>query len=133
MKLRFDVGRDVVDVELTPANVYAAYEEAVLEYSYIVNLHQSKNVLSDTLGATTGTFNYNGELNTGPTGSNLSFVRNQFTYAKKVGGGLASMLGDGFSRSYVSLAREEERLAAENSPDPDEVNDWERARYLEFS
>jgi glutamine synthetase len=49
------------------------------------------------------------------------------------GSALASMLGDGFSRSYVSLAREEERLAAENSPDPDEVNDWERARYLEFS
>ena len=49
------------------------------------------------------------------------------------GSAMASMLGDGFSRSYVSLAREEERLAAENNPDPDEVNDWERARYLEFS
>ena len=49
------------------------------------------------------------------------------------GRGLASMLGDEFSRSYVSLAREEERLAAENNPDPDDVNDWERARYLEFS
>ena len=49
------------------------------------------------------------------------------------GSGLASMLGDEFSRSYVSLAREEERLAAENNPDPDDVNDWERARYLEFS
>jgi hypothetical protein len=43
------------------------------------------------------------------------------------------MLGDEFSRSFVSLAREEERLAAENNPDPDDVNDWERARYLEFS
>ena len=49
------------------------------------------------------------------------------------GSGLASMLGDEFSRSFVSLAREEERLAAENNPDPDDVNDWERARYLEFS
>ena len=44
------LGGDVVDIELTPANVYAAYEEAVLEYSYIVNLHQGKNVLSNVLG-----------------------------------------------------------------------------------
>ena len=29
------LGGDVVDIELTPANVYAAYEEAVLEYSLI--------------------------------------------------------------------------------------------------
>ena len=43
------------------------------------------------------------------------------------------MLGDEFSRSFVSLAREEVRLAAEHNPDPDDVNDWERARYIEFS
>jgi len=49
------------------------------------------------------------------------------------GSALASMLGDGFSRSYVTLARVEEAYAAENNPDPDDVNDWERARYLEFS
>ena len=49
------------------------------------------------------------------------------------GSALASMLGDGFSRSYASLARVEEAHAAENNPDPDDVNDWERARYLEFS
>ena len=38
------LGGDVVDIELTPSNVYAAYEEAVLEYSYIINTHQGKNV-----------------------------------------------------------------------------------------
>ena len=43
------LGGDVVDIELTPDNVYAAYEEAVLEYSYIINLHQAKNVLSNVL------------------------------------------------------------------------------------
>ena len=46
---------------------------------------------------------------------------------------LAGMLGDTFPRSFVSLAREEVRLAAEHNPDPDDVNDWERARYIEFS
>ena len=36
------LGGDVLDIELTDGNVYSAYEEAVLEYSYLVNLHQSK-------------------------------------------------------------------------------------------
>jgi glutamine synthetase len=49
------------------------------------------------------------------------------------GSPLAGMLGDTFSRSFVSLAREEVRLAAEHNSDHDEVNDWERSRYIEFS
>jgi hypothetical protein len=36
------LGGDVLDIELTEQNVYANYEEAVLEYSYLVNIHQSK-------------------------------------------------------------------------------------------
>jgi hypothetical protein len=55
------LGGDVLDIELTTGSVYAAYEEAVLEYSYIVNMHQSKNILSDILGMTTGTFDHDGE------------------------------------------------------------------------
>lgn len=98
------LGGDVVDIELTPSNVYAAYEEAVLEYSYIVNLHQGKNILSDTLGATTGTFNYNGELNTGPTGSNLKFPRFKMSYAMKVGDGLASVAGVGGTQPQYSAS-----------------------------
>ena len=43
------LGGDVLDIELTEGNVYAAYEEAVLEYSYLLNLHQSKNTLSSYL------------------------------------------------------------------------------------
>jgi len=89
------LGGDVVDIELTPSNVYAAYEEAVLEYSYILNLHQGKNVLSDTLGNTTGTFNHQGELKTGPSGTMLRFPRFQMTYAKRVGDGLSAIAGFG--------------------------------------
>ena len=69
------LGGDVVDIELTPANVYSAYEEAVLEYSYIVNLHQGKNVLSDVVGNQTGTFDHKGEILTGPTSASLSYPR----------------------------------------------------------
>jgi glutamine synthetase len=47
------------------------------------------------------------------------------------GSPLASQLGDTFSRSYVSIAHAEVALAAENNPEVDDVNDWERARFIE--
>ena len=56
------LGGDVIDIELTAGNVYAAYEEAVLEYSYIINMHQSKNALSSLLGAATGSFDSQGKF-----------------------------------------------------------------------
>jgi glutamine synthetase len=49
------------------------------------------------------------------------------------GSELAGMLGDVFSRSYVSIARAEAVLGAEHSADPDDVNDWERERYREHT
>lgn len=49
------------------------------------------------------------------------------------GSALAAMLGDTFSRSYASIAHAEVAMAAENNPDPDEVNNWERARFIEHS
>ncbi len=44
------LGGDVLDIEITEHQVYAAYEEACLEYSYLVNVHQAKNVLGTVLG-----------------------------------------------------------------------------------
>ncbi len=91
------LGGDVVDIELTPGNVYAAYEEAVLEYSYIVNLHQSKNMLSDVLGDTTGTFDHRGEIEPGTLSSSLGgtkvalkYPRFEFEYARRIGDGMAA-------------------------------------------
>lgn len=49
------------------------------------------------------------------------------------GSSLAAQLGDTFARSYTSIAEAEIALAAEHSPDEDDVNDWERARYIEHS
>jgi hypothetical protein len=96
------LGGDVVDIELTPSNVYAAYEEAVLEYSYIVNLHQSKNMLSDALGNTTGTFDHYGNMKESDFSSSLGdfsvelkYPRFKFEYSKKVGDGLISSTGQG--------------------------------------
>jgi len=80
------LGGDVLDLEIVDKNVYSSYEEAVLEYSYIVNIHQSKNVLHSSLGATTGTFDSDGQRTDASSGSNieLKFPKFQFSYTKKV-------------------------------------------------
>ena len=49
------------------------------------------------------------------------------------GSELATLLGDSFSKNYSSIAAHEVTHATEHNPDPDEVNDWERERFLEHS
>lgn len=65
------LGGDVLDIELTEHNVYSAYETAVLEYSYIVNVHQAKNVLGDVLGNATSSFDHDGEVKEGESISTM--------------------------------------------------------------
>jgi hypothetical protein len=98
------LGGDVVDIELTPANVYAAYEEAVLEYSYIINIHQSKNSLSTFLGNQTGTFDHLGDMKTGPSGTNLAYPRFTIGYARRVGDGAAAAAGFGGTVAQYSAS-----------------------------
>ncbi len=79
------LGGDILDIELTVGNIYSSYEEAVLEYSYIINIHQSKNVLHSSLGATTGTFDSDGERTDSLSGSNveLKYPKFKISYAKR--------------------------------------------------
>lgn len=49
------------------------------------------------------------------------------------GSPLAAALGDTFSRSFASIAEAEVALASEHSPERDDVNDWERSRFIEHS
>ena len=110
------LGGDILDIELTPGNVYASYEEAVLEYSYQINIHQAKNVLSDLLGMSTGTFDHDGQM----TGSdaegyevNLSYPRFEFRYAKRIGEGVAKEAGIGgnvtmYSASFALQSRQQD-------------------------
>lgn len=74
------LGGDVLDIELTAQNIYNHYEEAVLEYSYIVNLHQARNALGSALGGPTGSFDNKGTL-TGTDDVALKFPKFQFEYA----------------------------------------------------
>lgn len=48
------LGDDVLSVELTKKQIFANFEEAVLEYSSIVNQYQAKSQLVDFLGFPTG-------------------------------------------------------------------------------
>lgn len=87
------IGGDVLDIELVEGNVYAAYEEAVLEYSYLINLHQSKNLLPFVLGQATGTFNNDGQLtgsDVSMANANLAFPKMSFTYAKNIAIGVSN-------------------------------------------
>ncbi len=95
------LGGNVLDLEITPRNVYNAYEEACLEYSYLINSHQSKNVLFQLLGATTGSFDQDGELSaySGSGGAtakpNLKYPKFLFKYLNSVGKGLSTHTGVG--------------------------------------
>jgi len=101
------LGGDVLDIELTEQNIYTSYELAVLEYSYIINNHQAINVLSDFLGATTGTFDHKGTLESGELSSSLSgthvalkYPSFQFSYASRISDGLSQEAALGDIRVY---------------------------------
>ena len=113
------LGGDVLDIELTAGNVYAAYEEAVLEYSYIINMHQSKNVLSDLLGASTGSFDHQGRfvVDDPLSGSSetdravaLKYPRYTLAYERRVSDALATRSGIGGTVTEYSASFATEQL-----------------------
>ena len=101
------LGGDILDIELTDGNVCASYEEAVLEYSYQINIHQAKNVLSDLLGMSTGTFDHDGQMVGGDakdSAVNLSFPRFEYGYAKRIADGVAVAAGAGGNKTMYSAS-----------------------------
>ena len=96
------LGGNVLDIEIKATNVYSCYEQAVLEYGYILNIHQAKNILSDILGSTTGTFDHDGNLKTGALKTSLSgghvslkYPKINFEYARKIANGVSAMANVG--------------------------------------
>ena len=101
------LGGDVLDLEITEGNVYAAYEEAVLEYSYLVNIHQATNVLSDALGNTTGSFDSKGNLEAGTLSSSLDgdhvalkYPKFDYSMTRRIGDGIGAEVGLNASIQY---------------------------------
>ena len=94
------LGGDILDIEITEGNVYAAYEESVLEYSYLVNVHQASNVLSYTLGNTTGSFDSKGNIESGDLSSSLGgthvalkYPKFDYSLSRKIGQGAGAEVG----------------------------------------
>jgi len=104
------LGGDVLDIELTEKNIYAAYEEAVLEYSYIVNVHQAKNILLSALGATTGTFDHDGQRTDSLSGSNVEIKYPKFKigYSRRMMDNAATSVGLGGTLPIYSASFETE-------------------------
>ena len=111
------LGGDVLDIELAEGNVYAAYEEAVLEYSYIVNIHQSKNSLSSLMGATTASFDQDGQIVSGDSleGVNVSlrYPRFDYGFARRVAERSITEVGLGgtlpiYSGSFSSVSGQQD-------------------------
>ena len=100
------LGGDVLDIELTSGSVYANYEEAVLEYSYLVNIHQSKNSLGTFLGATTASFDHKGEVTTGPQDVAVKYPRFSFETAFRIADAYSSeaMVGGRVTMHSASLS-----------------------------
>jgi hypothetical protein len=48
------LGGNVLQVEITNRDVYACFEQAVLEYSGMINSYHAKSIMADILGAETG-------------------------------------------------------------------------------
>lgn len=101
------LGGDVLDIELTEGNVYAAYEEAVLEYSYLINVHQASNMLSYALGNTTGSFDSKGNIQSGALSSSLSgshvalkYPKFDYGLSRQVGGASGAEVGLNSSVQY---------------------------------
>ncbi len=106
------LGGDVLDIELTKEQVFSSYQEAVLEYSYLLNIHQAKNAIGDLLGAKTGSFDQEGQLQEGQTDLDdvaLKFPKFKFEYVRRVGHGYSTEAGIGgvtpiYSASFQTTA-----------------------------
>tara|TARA_Y100001963_G_C6751498_1_gene434451 strand:- start:127 stop:1410 length:1284 start_codon:yes stop_codon:yes gene_type:complete len=102
------LGGDVLDIELTEHQIYAAYEESCLEYSYIVNVHQAKNSLGDLLGNTTASFDHDGEVSSGHplSGSNveLALPRYTFQYSQRAAVGMGNEANVGSEQTVYSAS-----------------------------
>lgn len=106
------LGGDVLDIELKAENVYNHYEEACLEYSYILNLHQARNALGSALGGETGSFDHKGNVS-GTDDVSLKYPKFQFDYAFRVADKFSTESGIGgttpiYSASFDRVADQQD-------------------------
>jgi hypothetical protein len=91
------LGDDILSVELTKKQIFGNFEEAVLEYSSILNQYQAKSQLVNYLGFPTGS---DGE--TILSGSENKYPRENLEYLSRFAEPYAMEAGIGGSYNFVS-------------------------------
>ena len=92
--VRKKLGEPVMQVHLSSTQIYAAFEEAALEYSSMVNSYQAKSVLSTFLGSATGTL----------TGGENTFVKASLALEENLADPIASEAGVNSSLTLFSAS-----------------------------
>lgn len=91
-----ELAGNILDIELEVSNVYTAYQLATLEYNYIVNIHNAKNNLGNVLGATTASYDSDGEILSGSgTAVGNKYLKFMIGYANRMADGIAREAGFG--------------------------------------
>ena len=106
----YTLGGDVMDIELTPYLVFSAYEQAVLDYSAIINSHQAKNVFSSLLGTTAGEFDSDGNIVESEEGGlepgshyEMKYPKFDFGYSMRIADATSSMSDVGGDESIYKI------------------------------
>lgn len=95
------LGDDILSVELTRKQIWASFEESMLEYSSIINQYQAKSQLANLLGAATGSLT--GFENKFPRENVEFMLRRAEPYSMEAG------LGGSYNMVSGSIALEKNR------------------------
>lgn len=109
-----NLGGDVMDIELTTYLVFSAYEQAVLDYSAIINSHQAKNILSSILGTPIGEFDSDGNIvGDGDDGKiaagahlEMKYPKFDFGYSSRISDAVSSMADVGGDETMYKIGIE---------------------------
>jgi len=104
------LGDDILSVELTNKQIWMSFEEAVLEYSRVVNEYQAKSQLGNLLGQDLGTSSddqtfvegSNDTIDGGPRGNESKFPRETLEYLIRKAEPYASHAATGGSYNVMS-------------------------------
>lgn len=88
------LGGDILQLEITNYDVYAGFEQAMLEYSSIVNSYHAKSVLTNIIGFPTGTL----------SGYQNQVPRMDLEFAKRKSEGYSSEVNLGGTRPLFSAS-----------------------------
>jgi hypothetical protein len=95
------LGDDILSVELTKKQVWACFEESLLEYGSVVNQYQAQSQLMNLMGFPTGS-STSGSFNIGPNGREQMLPRETLNFTVRQAQPYATEAGQGGVYNSVS-------------------------------